>query len=186
MSAVHRRCSPRHPARTPARGCTPPPAVQPSPRHHPQSDNTAGNLLLDQLGGPPAVTAFARAIADPVTRLDRRETALNSAVPGDERDTTSPAAIAAGYRELLLGQALGVVERERLRDWMLATATGARRVRAAMPPAWRVADKTGTGGYASANDVAVAWSPAGDPLVIAVLSSGTPPTPSPTPSPPTR
>ena len=28
------------------------------------SDNTAGNLLLQTIGGPPAVTAFARSIGD--------------------------------------------------------------------------------------------------------------------------
>jgi beta-lactamase class A len=54
---------------------------------------------------------------------------------------------------------------------MLATTTGARRVRAGVPAGWTVADKTGSGGYGTANDVAVAWSPAGDPVVIAVLSS---------------
>nr|WP_252442433.1 class A beta-lactamase [Pseudonocardia humida] len=136
-----------------------------------QSDNTAGNLLLDQLGGPPALTAFARTIGDPVTRLDRRETELNSAIPGDDRDTTTPAAIAAGYRSLVLGDVLGVTEREQLREWMVATTTGEDRIRAAVPAGWTVGDKTGTGGYATANDVAVAWSPAGEPLVVAVLSS---------------
>ena len=28
------------------------------------SDNTAGNLLLQTIGGPPAITAFARSIGD--------------------------------------------------------------------------------------------------------------------------
>jgi beta-lactamase class A len=35
------------------------------------SDNTAGNLLLKTIGGPPAITAFARSIGDPSSRLDR-------------------------------------------------------------------------------------------------------------------
>jgi beta-lactamase class A len=136
-----------------------------------KSDNTAGNLLLDQLGGPAAVTAFARSIGDHDTRLDRRETELNTAVPGDERDTTTPAAIAAGYRDLVLGDALGVAQRDQLRGWLLATTTGARRIRAGVPAEYTVGDKTGSGGFGTANDVAVAWSAAGDPVVIAVLSS---------------
>ena len=43
------------------------------------SDNTAGNLLLANIGGPKGLTAFARSLGDPVTRLDRIETALTSA-----------------------------------------------------------------------------------------------------------
>src|SRR5689334_8611459 len=38
-----------------------------------QSDNTAGNLLLQAIGGPGGVTNFARSIADETTRLDRME-----------------------------------------------------------------------------------------------------------------
>jgi len=56
-----------------------------------QSDNTAGNLLLDTIGGPIGVTKFVHSIGDEMTRLDRKEPELNSAIPGDERDTTSPA-----------------------------------------------------------------------------------------------
>src|SRR5262245_28276903 len=55
-----------------------------------ESDNTAGNLLLDAIGGPPGVTNFARSLGDQVTRLDRKEPDLNSAIPGDDRDTTTP------------------------------------------------------------------------------------------------
>jgi beta-lactamase class A len=36
-----------------------------------ESDNTAANLLLGTLGGPPALTAFARSLGDAKTRLDR-------------------------------------------------------------------------------------------------------------------
>src|SRR6059058_2391154 len=56
-----------------------------------QSDNTAGNLLLNAIGGPAGLTNFVRTLGDRVTRLDRIEPELNSAIPGDERDTTTPA-----------------------------------------------------------------------------------------------
>ena len=39
-----------------------------------RSDNTAANLLLTTIGGPPEITAFARSIGDDKTRLDRWET----------------------------------------------------------------------------------------------------------------
>src|SRR5438132_1645454 len=68
-----------------------------------QSDNTAGNLLLDAIGGPVGLTNFARTIGDKVTRLDRKEPELNSAIADDERDTTTPAAMLADMLQLLWG-----------------------------------------------------------------------------------
>ncbi|MFC7343401.1 class A beta-lactamase [Saccharopolyspora griseoalba] len=135
------------------------------------SDNTAGNLMLRELGGPSAIAPFARALGDDETRLDRWETELNSAVPGDPRDTTTPAAFATGLGALLLGDALGAPERARLTEWMLGNTTGDERIRAGLPPGWRTADKTGGGSaYGVANDVAVTWTHAGVPIVLTVFS----------------
>lgn len=138
-----------------------------------QSDNAAGNQVLKLLGGPASVTAFVRSLGDTVTRLDRWEPDLNTAIPGDERDTSTPKALANDYRALVLGAALGDPERDRLKSWLLANTTGAHRIRAGLPAEWKTGDKTGTGDYGSANDVAITW-PAGGaaPVVIAVLSTG--------------
>ncbi|OLF18396.1 hypothetical protein BU204_06925 [Actinophytocola xanthii] len=139
-----------------------------------QSDNTAANLLLRQLGGPDDLTRFARFIGDRVTRLDRWETELNSNLPGDPRDTTTPAAMAADLEALVLGDVLAAEDRERLTGWLVGNTTGDARVRAGLP-GWRVGDKTGTGAYGAANDIGVAWppsgSPAGPPLVLAVFTT---------------
>lgn len=135
------------------------------------SDNTAGNLLLRLLGGPAGLTRFARRIGDRHTRLDRWETDLNSNLPGDPRDTTTPAAMAADLDELVLGAALADGDRERLTGWLVGNTTGDRRVRAGLPSGWRVGDKTGTGVHGAANDIAVAWPPEGAPLVIAVYTT---------------
>lgn len=62
------------------------------------SDNAAANLLLQTIGGPPAITEFARGICDDRTRLDRWEIELNSAIPGDPRDTSTPRALGGGYQ----------------------------------------------------------------------------------------
>lgn len=83
-----------------------------------KSDNTAGNLLLQRIGGPPAISTFARTVGDDQSRLDRWETELNTALPGDVRDTTTPRALAWGYREVLVGAALTNELRERLLSWM--------------------------------------------------------------------
>jgi beta-lactamase class A len=132
------------------------------------SDNTAGNLLLKTIGGPPAITAFARSIGDPSTRLDRWETELNSAVPGDPRDTSTPEALGGGYRSLLTGDAFAPPQRQRLEDWMRANETSS--MRAGLPPGWTSADKTGSGDYGSTNDVGVAYGPAGQRVLLALMT----------------
>lgn len=132
------------------------------------SDNTAANLLMRQLGGLQGVNRFARSIGDASFRLDRWETALNSALPGDERDTTTPSAMAASLKKLVLGDVLAVPQREQLIDWMKANTTGDAGIRAGVPAGWTVGDKTGSGGYGTTNDIAVLWPQKGAPLVLAV------------------
>ncbi|MFE5703983.1 class A beta-lactamase [Rhodococcus koreensis] len=135
-----------------------------------QSDNTAGNYLLREIGGPQAVTALARDLGDESTRLDRWETELNTAFRGDPRDTTTPTGLARGFRALLLDDALDAASRDQLLEWMRASKTSDKRMRAGLPPGWTAADKTGGGGFGTANDAGVAWSPDGSPIVLAVLT----------------
>ncbi len=133
-----------------------------------QSDNAAANLLLRVLGGPAAITTFARSIGDDQSRLDRWETELNSAVPGDPRDTTTPFAVGAGYRNLLTGDVLSTDGRRRLEDWMLANQTSS--MRSGLPARWTSADKTGSGGYGTTNDVGIAYGPEGQRLLLAIMT----------------
>ncbi|MET9393492.1 class A beta-lactamase [Streptomyces sp. NPDC006624] len=135
------------------------------------SDNTAGNLLLKELGGPAAVTRFARSIGDRVTRLDRWEPELNSAEPWRVTDTTSPRAIGLSYARLVLGDALERRDRARLTDWLLRNTTSEERFRKALPADWLIADKTGGGRYGGNNDVGIAWTPDGAPIVLSVLTT---------------
>ncbi|MGI5146366.1 class A beta-lactamase [Plantactinospora sp. CA-294935] len=137
------------------------------------SDGTAGNLLLRDLGGPAQLTAYTRSLGDTVTRMDRIEPAITQATPGDPRDTTSPRAIGTDYQKIVLGDALVPEKRAFLRDLLErnATSVGARRIRAGVPKDWTVADKTGTGGYGTVNDIGVVWPPGSAPLVISIMSS---------------
>jgi beta-lactamase class A len=135
------------------------------------SDNTAANLLLEVLGGPAGVTAYARSLGDRVTRLDRTEPTLNEALPGDPRDTTSPSAIATDYEAIVLGTALAAADRALIAGWLNGSTTGAGRIRAAVPAGWTAGDKTGTGGYGTDNDVAILWPPRRPPITLAVMST---------------
>lgn len=131
------------------------------------SDNAAANLLLARIGGPAGLTAFIRRFGDRATRLDRIELDLNSNLPGDSRDTTSPAAMIGLMRTLLLGEALSAQSRARLVGWMESSVTGRERLRAGLPGGWRAGDKTGSGMNGAINDVAIAWPPGGGPILIA-------------------
>jgi beta-lactamase class A len=132
------------------------------------SDNCAGNLLLQTIGGPSAITDFARSIGDDRTRLDRWETELNSALPGDQRDTSSPHALGGGYRALLTGDVLAPAQRQQLEDWMRANETSS--IRPGLPAGWTSADKTGNGDYGSTNDVGIADGPGGQRLLLAIMT----------------
>lgn len=131
------------------------------------SDNTAANLLLRGLGGPEGVTAWLRSIGDDVTRLDRWETALNEARPGDLRDTTTPAAMLATMQRLTLGDVLSTGSRAQLVAWLRANRTGDTRLRAGLPPGWQAGERTGTGPNGTSNDVGLVWPPGGAPLLVA-------------------
>ncbi len=144
------------------------------------SDNTAANLLLEGAAmGPAGFTRFLRSTGDAITRLDRLEPELNENLPGDERDTTTPEAMARTMRRFLLGQVeiasppLNAASREKLIGWMVKSPTGRERLRAGLPSTWAVGDKTGTGGGANnaTNAVAIAWPPSGAPIVIAAYLS---------------
>jgi beta-lactamase class A len=138
------------------------------------SDNTAANLLLTAVGGPEVLNQFALSIGDEWFDLLRGEPEVNASVPGDMRDTTTPRAMMLDVQKLLLADdVLGPQQREQLKAWMLGNATGAARIRAAVPGSgWLVADKTGSGDYGTANDVAVVYPPSAAPFVIAVYFTG--------------
>ncbi|MEK8226395.1 serine hydrolase [Oerskovia sp. M15] len=127
------------------------------------SDNTAGNLLLQEIGGPTALTAFAASLGATSTRLDRIEPELNEATPGDERDTSTPDDIAQLYGSLLLDRGAGALTSARLGDWMLRNTTSGKRIRAGLDGDHELADKTGAGSYGVVNDAGSCGGPARNP-----------------------
>ena len=128
--------------------------------------------LLDSFGGPAALTAYFRSLGDGVTRLDRREPALNDVGPGDPRDSTTPVAMAGLMRDLVIGTALSPSSRAQLAAWLVGTTTGGKRIRAGVPQGWRVGDKTGSGPHGITNDVAVLWPPGRAPIIVTAFYVG--------------
>ncbi|WP_253187616.1 class A beta-lactamase [Roseomonas sp. TAS13] len=141
-----------------------------------ESDNVCANFLLTRLGGPAAMTAYWRSLGDRVSRLDDPEPILNRTPPGDVRNTTTPAAMAATLRRMVLGSALSPASRTDLRTWMIGCKTGAHRLRAGIPSSWRIADKTGNNGKDGAGDIGVVWPKPDVPIVIVAYTRGGTPT----------
>ena len=138
------------------------------------SDNTAANLLIDRLGGTQGVMAYLDRIGDPTTRLDRKEPDLNIFVPGDRRDTTSPAAMLATWDAMLLGDGLSPASRAQLAEWMRHGGVTGPLIRASTPADWEVADKSGGGRHHTRNLVAMVTPPGRAPYLVAIFVSDTP------------
>lgn len=136
------------------------------------SDNAAANLLLRAIGGPAGFTRWLRSVGDPATRLDRWETDMGEAKPGDVRDTTTPVAMADLARQLVLGRALAPASRKQLTAWMKDTRTSSTSLRAGLPKDWAVADKTGSGGFGTDNWVGIVWPTGRPPLIVASYITG--------------
>lgn len=132
------------------------------------SDNTAANLLLKSVGGPEGLTRYARSLGDEKTRQDRPEPDLNDFRPGDVRDTTTPGAMLNNLRQLLLADKLSPASREQLEDWMMQNTTGQTMIRAGVPHAWKVGDKTGRGGQNATNDIAILRPPGKPPILLTI------------------
>ncbi|WP_179107356.1 class A beta-lactamase [Sediminibacillus massiliensis] len=134
------------------------------------SDNTAGNLLLNALGGPDGFEEALRQAGDNITQSDRYETELNEFKPGDIRDTSTPKALATNLQAYAVSDMLSDEDRERFTNWLQGNATGDTLIRVGAPDGWTVGDKSGAGSYGTRNDIAVVWPPNREPIVMAIMS----------------
>ncbi|HHF0504307.1 TPA: CARB family carbenicillin-hydrolyzing class A beta-lactamase [Vibrio antiquarius] len=137
------------------------------------SDNTAANLVLNEIGGPKAVTMFLRSIGDKATRLDRLEPRLNEATPGDNRDTTTPNAMVNTLRTLIEGETLSYESRVQLKIWMQDNKVSDSLMRSVLPTGWSIADRSGAGGQGSRGINAIIWKENHRPVYISIYVTET-------------
>ncbi|MGW9550402.1 class A beta-lactamase [Citricoccus zhacaiensis] len=138
------------------------------------SDNTAGNLLFDALGGPEGLQAALVRAGDETTSADREEPALNEWAPGETRDTTTPRQAAENLRGYALGETLEPWAQDELLEAMRASENSEGLIRAAVTEdaPWTVANKSGAGlGHGTRNDLAVIEREGDAPLVVAVYTN---------------
>jgi beta-lactamase class A len=135
------------------------------------SDNTAGNLLFEELGGPDGFEKALRESGDTITMADRIEPDLNEAIPGDSQDTSTPKALATTLEVFGISEYLPADKQEIFTNWLKGNTTGDSLIRAGVPEGWEVGDKSGAGGYGTRNDIAIVWPPNREPIIIAIMSS---------------
>ncbi len=133
-----------------------------------ESDNTASDLLLKLLGGPPRVMSYLDRIGVRDIAVLNSEHEINTA-GGDRqyRNFATPDAAVLLLRKL--NQPL-------LLQYMTQTVTGPRRLKGLLPPGTVVAHKTGTSGThdgmtPATNDIGLITLPNGRHIVIAVFVS---------------
>lgn len=138
------------------------------------SDNTAANIVLMAIGGPQSLTSFLRSVGDDHTRLDRYETELNEAGIGDDRDTTTPAAMVGTMKRLIVDDdVLSPASQDQLKQWLMGNRVGDALLRAGIPPTWTIADRTGAGGNGTRGIAAVMWPPQRKPVIAAIYITET-------------
>lgn len=137
------------------------------------SDNTAGNIVLSSIDGPPGLTQFMRSMGDTVSRSDRNEPDLNEGREGDERDTTTPNAMVLNLNTLLFGSRLSFESKKQLKQWMMDNQVSNDLLRSVLPKNWFIADRSGAGGYGSRGITAVVWSKTQAPLIISIYLTQT-------------
>jgi len=142
------------------------------------SDNTAADVLVAQLGGPSAVekALVAKGVSGVKVSLD--EKGLGAAMKKDldaiergAQNGTSPDAMAGLLVRLFRGELLSKASTDRILDSMRRCATSGRRFRAGFPKGAEVFDKTGTMRLSS-NDVGIVTLPDGTHVVLAVFARG--------------
>ena len=135
------------------------------------SDNTAANLILEEIGGVKAFRKFLRRIGDNVTSPVRDEPALNFFAPNDIRDTSTPRQMALNLKKYILGNELSDKKKKLLIDWMSNNSITDTLIKAGVPKNYSVTDKSGSGAnYATRNDIAVIYTPNHKPVVIAIMT----------------
>lgn len=135
-------------------------------------DNTAANLLFRIVSGPEGLTRYIRSLGDKTTRIDRIEPEINTNITDDARDTTTPSAMLDTMHKLLIENTLSPVSKEQFITWLVGNTTGDDKIRAGMPPLWKVGDKTGSGRNGAFNDVAIIWPTDSKPFLITVYYTG--------------
>lgn len=137
------------------------------------SDNTANNIIIDELGGYKEVNKRLKSLDDKTTKPSRMEPELNNYDPKNNRDTSTPQAFVKTLNKLINDGRLSKENKTFLIDLMINNKSGDTLIKKGAPKNFKVADKSGQAiTYASRNDVAFVY-PKGEskPIVLVIFTN---------------
>ncbi|MDQ7131232.1 BlaZ-like penicillin-hydrolyzing class A beta-lactamase [Mammaliicoccus sciuri] len=137
------------------------------------SDNTANNMIIDELGGYKEVNKRLKSLDDKTTKPSRMEPELNNYNPKSNRDTSTPQAFGKTLNKLIKDGRLSKENKAFLIDLMINNKSGDTLIKKGAPKNFKVADKSGQATtYASRNDVAFVY-PKGEskPIVLVIFTN---------------
>lgn len=137
------------------------------------SDNTANNMIIEELGGYKEVNKRLKSLDDKTTKPSRMEPELNIYHPKSNRDTSTPQAFGKTLNKLINDGRLSKENKAFLIDLMINNKSGDTLIKKGAPKNFKVADKSGQAiTYASRNDVAFVY-PKGEskPIVLVIFTN---------------
>ncbi|MDT0755548.1 BlaZ-like penicillin-hydrolyzing class A beta-lactamase [Mammaliicoccus sciuri] len=137
------------------------------------SDNTANNMIIEELGGYKEVNKRLKSLDDKTTKPSRMEPELNNYDPKNNRDTSTPQAFGKTLNKLINDGRLSKENKAFLIDLMINNKSGDTLIKKGAPKNFKVADKSGQAiTYASRNDVALVY-PKGEskPIVLVIFTN---------------
>ncbi|WP_323714411.1 BlaZ-like penicillin-hydrolyzing class A beta-lactamase [Mammaliicoccus sciuri] len=137
------------------------------------SDNTANNMIIEELGGYKEVNKRLKSIDDKTTKPSRMEPELNNYDPKSNKDTSTPKAFGKTLNKLINDGHLSKENKAFLIDLMINNKSGDTLIKKGAPKNFKVADKSGQAiTYASRNDVALVY-PKGEskPIVLVIFTN---------------
>jgi beta-lactamase class A len=138
------------------------------------SDGVASDMLMRTLGGPAGPDRYLRVLGIRGVHIMDSEKTLGREEKLEDRDSAEPRALVALLRMLADRSPLSLEHTHLLLRWMTSSHTGDRRIKALLPAATVVADKTGTSGQGrrvtnATNDAALITLPDGHTLALVVM-----------------
>ena len=137
------------------------------------SDNTANNMIIEELGGYKEVNKRLQSLDDKTTKPSRMEPELNNYDPKSNKDTSTPKAFGKTLNKLINDGRLSKENKAFLIDLMINNKSGDTLIKKGAPKNFKVADKSGQAiTYASRNDVALVY-PKGEskPIVLVIFTN---------------
>lgn len=141
-----------------------------------ESDNVASDLLMDLAGGPAQVTSYLRGLGIDDVTVATTERQMDADASTQYRSWATPRGALKLLSIFHAGAGLSAQSQAVLREAMVQTATGPRRIKGMLPPGTVVAHKTGTSGTAAGrtaatNDIGIITLPDGRHLAVVVFIS---------------